>query len=184
MLSLEYSCRWSTLEWTVLIRYSKLLLAVQCEQFIQNFINSPKFPMKVKLFGFKGDSNESLNLPLEFQWECFTSWDRLSGFFLIAFLLSDSCFGLTHFSVLPVIFTSGVVFGVTPLRSWSRWNKNCNIYNCCSREKENHIYHKYLDRQAGQSCVDLEQMQNVASDQGLHCFPLSQHILDTDSKIN
>ena len=40
-----------------------------------------------------------------------------------------------------------------------------------------HIYPKCLDRQACANSVDPDQMpQNVASDQGLHCFSLLQQL--------
>ena len=42
------------------------------------------------------------------------------------------------------------------------------------------INHKYLDKQVWANSVNPDQMpQNVASDQGLHCLPLVQQILDT-----
>ena len=41
------------------------------------------------------------------------------------------------------------------------------------------MYPKFLDRQAGASSVDLDQMLHaVASSQGLHCLPLIQQFLD------
>ena len=45
-----------------------------------------------------------------------------------------------------------------------------------------HIYHKYLDRQAWANSVDPDEMlQNAASHQDLHCLSLIQQILDTTS---
>ena len=44
-------------------------------------------------------------------------------------------------------------------------------------DKDYHIYHKYLDRQARANSVDPDKMpQNVVSDLGLHCLPLIQQI--------
>ena len=42
------------------------------------------------------------------------------------------------------------------------------------------IFYKYLDRQAVADIVDPDEtLQNVVSDQGLHCLPLIQQFLDT-----
>ena len=55
-----------------------------------------------------------------------------------------------------------------------------------NRKMSAQIYHnnpKYWDRLALANSVDPDQMpQNVASDQGLQCLPLIQHILETGSK--
>ena len=58
------------------------------------------------------------------------------------------------------------------------------IMNNVKRKTTYHIYSKYWDRQAWANPIDLDQIphnmvsQNMASDQGVHCLPFIQQILD------